>query len=171
MYLQDAVTMPAQLFAAQHQAAPEFDTTTEYLAFRLGTQEYGVDIMKVQEIRNYENPVRMAGATASTPGLLSLRGEIITVLDLRARFGLPCSIDENTVTIVLNLSCGTVGLIVDAVSDVVEFELEQIHPVHISTDTPNARLFQGLGCTGEHGERTLILMNFNNLPACVATHQ
>jgi purine-binding chemotaxis protein CheW len=77
MFPEDAVTMPAALHAT-HQAAPELDTTTEYLAFRLGTQEYGVDIMKVQEIRNYEAPVRMSGATASTPGLLSLRGEIIT---------------------------------------------------------------------------------------------
>ena len=70
----------------------------EYLTFRLGDEEYGIDILKVQEIRGYENPTRIANAPHFLKGVVNLRGTIVPIVDLRMRFG--CSSSEyNTFTV------------------------------------------------------------------------
>lgn len=91
----------------------------EYLTFRLGEEEYGIDILKVQEIRGYEQPTRIANAPEFIKGVVNLRGTIVPIVDMRLRFN--CSeVEYNafTVVIILNLRNRVVGIVVDSVSDV-----------------------------------------------------
>jgi len=60
----------------------------EYLTFRLGEEEYGIDILKVQEIRGYEQPTRIANAPSFIKGVVNLRGVIVPIVDMRLKFGL-----------------------------------------------------------------------------------
>ena len=88
----------------------------EYLSFKLGQEEYGIDILKVQEIRGYENPTRIANAPHFIKGVVNLRGVIVPIIDMRLRFGLPeAQYNSFTVVIILNIAHRTVGMVVDSV--------------------------------------------------------
>lgn len=100
-----------------------------YLTFRLGAEEYGVNILCVQEIRSYEKPTRIPGAPTHMLGVINLRGTIVPVVDMRLKMG--CERIEYsglTVVVVLKVAGRVVGLVVDAVSDVQEIERGTIHP-------------------------------------------
>ena len=128
-----------------HQAAPQASagalsappgasaagtSLREFLAFKLGAEEYGIDILRVQEIRSYEPPTRIANAPAFLKGVVNLRGVIVPIIDLRLKFGLlPASYDNFTVVIVLNIGARVVGMVVDAVSDVIALTADQLRPV------------------------------------------
>ena len=137
----------------------------EYLSFKLGAEEYGIDILKVQEIRGYENPTRIANAPAFIKGVVNLRGVIVPIVDMRVRFGLE-SVDYNafTVTIVLSILGRTVGMVVDSVSDVLELQPGQIKPAPEFNGAIEASYITGLGTvkTGDT-ERMLILMDIERL--------
>ena len=163
MDIHTQVTQPASLYAALHGTGVVSEGN-EYLAFRLGGQEYAVDISDVQEIRNYERPTRMLGAASYVPGVLSLHGVIVPIIDMRMRLNLPANLDHSTVIIVMGLDCGTVGVVVDSVSDVVHLDSQDIQYLPRLNDSTQNRLFQGLGtCDCAGVERTLILMDFHNL--------
>lgn len=101
--------------------------TGEYLSFQLGGEQYGIDILKVQEIRGYETPTRIANAPAYILGVLNLRGTIVPIVDLRIKLGICApAYDHQTVTIVLNVAGNVVGMVVDAVQDVVALKAEEI---------------------------------------------
>lgn len=107
--------------------APSGTLSGEYLTFRLGSEEYAMSILRVQEIRSYEPPTRVAGAPRDVRGVLNLRGTIVPVVDLRLRMGCDQStMDASTVIIVLALAQRVVGAVVDAVSDVVRLGQEHI---------------------------------------------
>jgi purine-binding chemotaxis protein CheW len=102
---------------------------TEVLVFTLGSQDYGLDILKVQEIRGYEPVTRMLGAPDYIKGVINLRGTIVPIVDLRLRMSLErAAYDERTVVIILNLGERVVGMVVDSVSDVMTLHADQIHP-------------------------------------------
>jgi purine-binding chemotaxis protein CheW len=103
--------------------------THEYLAFRLGAEEYGIDILKVQEIRGYDQVTRIANAPEFIKGVINLRGTIVPIIDLRIKFALG-NIEYNifTVVIILNVADRVVGIVVDSVSDVISLPPEQIRP-------------------------------------------
>ena len=104
--------------------------TREYLSFKLGAEEYGIDILKVQEIRGYEPPTRIANAPEFIKGVVNLRGVIVPIVDMRVRFGLDeVKYDSFTVVIILNIAGRTIGMVVDSVSDVVELAHDQIRPL------------------------------------------
>lgn len=91
--------------------------TQEYLTFRLGAESYGIEILKVKEIRGYETPTSIANAPAFIKGVINLRGVIVPILDLRVKFRLPdTKYDEFTVVIILNVASRVVGVVVDSVS-------------------------------------------------------
>ena len=97
------------------------------LTFRLGSEEYGIDILRVQEIRGYEAPTRVAHSPAFVKGVVNLRGVIVPIVDLRLRFGMhDATYDALTVVIVLNVAHRVVGIVVDSVSDVVELGAEHV---------------------------------------------
>src|ERR1044071_3409047 len=112
---------------ARAAAAAAAATHGEYLTFRLGGEEYGIDILRVQEIRSYEQPTRIANAPAFLKGVVNLRGVIVPIVDLRLKLGCECAeYNHFTVVIVLNVRGRVVGAVVDSVSDVLELNGEQI---------------------------------------------
>ena len=95
------------------------EATREVLVFVLGKEEYGVDVLKVQEIRGYEKVTPMPGAPAYLKGVVNLRGIIVPVIDLRVKFGMAePTYDSVTVVIILRIAGRVIGIVVDAVSDV-----------------------------------------------------
>lgn len=107
------------------------DATTvrdEFLSFRLGAEEYAIDILQVREIRACETVTRLANAPAFVKGVISLRGEIVPIVDLRVKFGHAAAFGAGTVTIILNIEHRLLGIVVDAVSDVVGLLPGQVRP-------------------------------------------
>jgi purine-binding chemotaxis protein CheW len=147
---------------ARHEAARAAAAAGgEFLTFRLGAEEYGIDILKVQEIRSYEPPTRIANAPAFIKGVVNLRGVIVPIVDLRVKLGCD-SVEYNsfTVVIVLNVKGRVVGAVVDSVSDVLELGGDTIKPVpemHTAVDTG---FITGIGSINE---RMLILMDIEAL--------
>jgi len=96
------------------------EATREVLVFVLGKEEYGVDILKVQEIRGYEKVTPIPAAPAYLKGVVNLRGIIVPVIDMRIKFGMAePKYDSFTVVIILRVSGRVIGIVVDGVSDVV----------------------------------------------------
>jgi purine-binding chemotaxis protein CheW len=95
--------------------------TREVLVFVLGKEEYGVDILKVQEIRSYEKVTTLPAAPDYLKGIMNLRGIIVPVIDLRVKFGLPDpAYDAFTVVVILRIAARVIGMVVDGVSDVIQ---------------------------------------------------
>lgn len=133
----------------------------EFLAFKLGAEEYGIDIQRVQEIRSFEPPTRIADARAHVLGVLNLRGVIVPVVDLRVRFGVtPHAYDSVTAIIVLNLGSRVIGAVVDAVSDVIRLGGEQLRPMpEFNAGVAGDHLI----AIGSLGTRMLILIDIDKL--------
>jgi len=139
--------------------------TREYLSFKLGAEEYGIDILKVQEIRGYEPPTRIANAPEFIKGVVNLRGVIVPIVDMRVRFGLQeVKYDNFTVVIILNIAGRTIGMVVDSVSDVLELDAGTIRPAPEFSGAIDATYITGLGTvtTGDT-MRMLILMDIESL--------
>ena len=103
------------------------ENTREMLVFRLGSEEYGVDILKVQEIRGYEKVTPIPRSPDYLKGVVNLRGNIVPVIDLRVKFGMSNpAYDSFTVVIVLRIAGRIIGAVVDAVSDVVRFAENEV---------------------------------------------
>ena len=133
----------------------------EFLTFRLGAEEYGIDILRVQEIRSYEEPTRIANAPSFIKGVVNLRGVIVPVVDLRIK--LNCDkVEYNgfTVVIVLNVHGRVVGAVVDSVSDVLALGQELIKPAPDMNTTVDTSFITGIASVGE---RMLILMDIEAL--------
>lgn len=153
-----------QSLAQQHQSRSANATlagSSEFLTFRLGAEEYGIDILRVQEIRSYEEPTRIANAPSFIKGVVNLRGVIVPVVDLRIK--LNCEkVEYNsfTVVIVLNVRGRVVGAVVDSVSDVLELSQELIKPAPEMNTTVDTGFITGIASVGE---RMLILMDIEAL--------
>lgn len=133
----------------------------EYLTFRLDQEEYGIDILKVQEIRGYEPPTRVANAPSFIKGVVNLRGTIVPIVDMRLKFN--CSkaeYDSFTVVIILNLGNRIVGIVVDSVSDVMELPPESLKAAPELDSVIDSGSVLGLGSLGD---RMLILLDIERL--------
>ena len=108
----------------QDKTAQGVDAPREFLTFCIGAEEYGIDILRVQEIRSYEAPTCITGAPRFVTGVTNLRGVIVPVVDLRLRLQADTRHDASTVIVVLNVHGRVVGVVVDSVSDVVEFNAD-----------------------------------------------
>ena len=157
----------AQRQSAHAGAAPSKQRVAsgEFLTFRLGAEEYGIDILRVQEIRSYEPPTRIANAPAFIKGVVNLRGVIVPIIDLRLK--LNCETHEYndfTVVIVLNVRGRVVGAVVDSVSDVLELTREQIKPAPELAASVDSGFITGIGSLKSGDvERMLILMDIEGL--------
>ena len=100
----------------------------EFLSFRLGAEEYAIDILQVREIRAHERATPMPNSPDFVKGVINLRGAIVPIVDLRSKFGFPDETGTSTVTIILSIAERAVGVVVDAVSDVVALAREQVKP-------------------------------------------
>ena len=135
----------------------------EYLTFRLDQDEFGIDILKVQEIRGYEPPTRIANAPSFIKGVVNLRGTIVPIVDMRLKFN--CSkadYDSFTVVIVLNLRSRIVGIVVDSVSDVMELPADSLKAAPDIDSVIDSDSVLGLGSIGD---RMLILLDIEKLMA------
>jgi len=145
---------------AQKTAAQDL-AISEFLAFKLGNEEYGIDILRVQEIRSFERPTRMANAPEHILGVVNLRGVIVPVVDMRIKFQLsPINYDSFTVVIVLNIGTRVVGMVVDGVSDVITLTPEQLRPV---PELSSAIGSDHLLAIGSLEDRMLILIDIEKL--------
>ncbi|PHM73743.1 chemotaxis protein CheW [Xenorhabdus kozodoii] len=133
----------------------------EYLVFTLGDEEYGIEILKVQEIRGYDQVTRIANTPAFIKGITNLRGVIVPIIDLRIKFSQEdVTYNDNTVVIVLNLLNRVVGIVVDGVSDVLSLKENQICPAPEFAVTLSTEYLTGLGSIDE---RMLILVDIEKL--------
>lgn len=133
----------------------------EYLTFRLGREEYGIDILKVQEIRGYEPPTRIANAPSFIKGVVNLRGTIVPIVDMRLKFNCASAqYDSFTVVIILNLRQRIVGIVVDSVSDVMELAQENLRAAPEVESVIDNDSVIGLGSLGD---RMLILLDIERL--------
>ena len=133
----------------------------EFLAFTMGQEEYGLDILKVQEIRGYEAVTTLANAPDFFKGVVNLRGVIVPVIDMRIRFNLGTpTYDQFTIVIVLNINGTVMGMVVDSVSDVTTLAPEQIRAAPQLGSAIDADYLIGLGTIDE---RMLILMDIDKL--------
>jgi purine-binding chemotaxis protein CheW len=137
----------------------------EFLSFSMGDEEYGIDILKVQEIRGYEQPTRMVGTPAYVKGVCNLRGIIVPIIDLRMKFGLPSvSYDALTITVILNVADRVVGVVVDSVSDVVELGPADIKPAPGFSGAISSACVTGIGSLRQNdADRMLILLDIDSL--------
>lgn len=133
----------------------------EFLTFRLGAEEYGIDILKAQEIRGWETPTAIANTPPFIKGVINLRGTIVPIVDMRIKFGLgEPKYDAFTVVIILSVARRVLGIVVDAVSDVITLGTEQIRPAPEFGGQLDTRFITGLGTVGE---RMLILVDIERL--------
>lgn len=133
----------------------------EFLVFKLGHEEYGIEILKVQEIRGYDRVTRIANTPDFIKGVTNLRGVIVPIVDLRVKFSLrEVEYDDKTVVIVLNIGQSVVGIVVDGVSDVLALNVDQIKPSPEFTVTLSTEYLLGLGAIEE---RMLILVDIEKL--------
>jgi purine-binding chemotaxis protein CheW len=137
------------------------DQSREYLTFRLNQEEYGIDILKVQEIRGYEQPTRVAEAPHFIKGVVNLRGTIVPIVDMRLKFNCPkADYDEFTVVIILSLVDRVVGIVVDSVSDVMELPPEALKSAPDVESVIGSEAVTGLGSLGD---RMMILLDIERL--------
>ncbi len=131
------------------QGTPEDEDSgvvQEFLTFKLGDEEYAIDILKVQEIRGYDAVTAIANAPKFIKGVINLRGTIVPIVDLRIKFGVGVvEYTPFTVVIILNLGERVVGIVVDSVSDVIALNNETIRPAPNFSSQVGADFILGLG--------------------------
>ena len=153
---------PVRDGAAAAGVAGGVQSSNEYLTFTLGKEEYGIEILKVQEIRGYEAVTRIANAPEFIKGVVNLRGIIVPIVDMRIKFKLgDAEYNQFTVVIILNVAERVVGMVVDSVSDVIQLTAGQIRPVpDFSSSTFDTKYITGLGTIDQ---RMLILVDIEKL--------
>ncbi|MFA6922185.1 MAG: chemotaxis protein CheW [Gallionella sp.] len=133
----------------------------ELLTFKLGHEEYGMDILKVQEIRGYDAVTTIANAPDFIKGVINLRGIIVPIVDMRIKFGLGnVTYNELTVVIIINILDRVVGIVVDGVSDVIALTPDQIKPAPEFGGALDTQYITGLGTVDE---RMIIGMDIEKL--------
>ena len=131
------------------------------MSFRIGAEEYGINILQVREIRSYEAPTRIADAPRFVKGVLNLRGIIMPVVDLRS--ALDCDragVDASTVLIVVNVGLRLVGLVVDAVSDVLDLPAAAVRAAPLMASRLESSFINGIASVQD---RMLILIDIEVL--------
>ncbi len=135
--------------------------TATVLAFVLGEKEYALDFSKVLETRRYESVSKLANMPAFIKGVIKLHDNIVPIVDLRARFGVgQVECDESTDMVILNLDSRMVGIVVDAISDVLVTKCTRINKVPMRISDIDAQFLQGLVSTDE---RMLVLLDIEKL--------
>ena len=133
----------------------------EYLTFTLASETYGIDILKVQEIRGYDSITRIANTPEFIKGVINLRGVIVPIVDLRIKFRVgEATYNEFTVVIIMNVLEKTLGMVVDGVSDVVALSPEQIKAAPEMVSAMDTDYITGLGTLND---QMLILVDIEKL--------
>ncbi len=141
---------------------PGFDAgANQFLSFTLGEEQYGVEILKVQEIRGYSTITPIPNTPPWIKGMMNLRGTVVPVVDLRLRFSMPAGeYNKFTVIIVVSIGRRVVGVVVDAVSDVLDIPADQIRGVPDMGARVDTRFISGIASAGE---RLTVLLDIERL--------
>jgi len=143
--------------ATQHATAD----TRQFLTFALGQEEYGVEILKIQEIKGYHSVTPLPNAPSYVKGVLNLRGTIVPIVDLRKKFNLPeVDYTQFTVIVVVQVGGRTHGFIVDAVSDVLTVLGDAIQPTPDGRGQLDTSCLNGLA---QAGEKLVILLDIDKV--------
>lgn len=137
----------------------------QYLTFELAGQYYGVEILRVQEIKGWEPPTRLPHSPDYVQGVINLRGAVVPIIDLRRRFGLAVAEQGRTTVVIVVRVPGThgeltAGLVVDAVCEVCAISPEQLRPPPQVIESVDVRFVLGLAMVGE---RMLVLLDVPHL--------
>ncbi len=144
----------------QESAATGGDSR-EYLTFTLGSEEYGIDILNVQEIRGYDAVTKIANSPAFIKGVINMRGIIVPIIDMRIKFNLgDVEYNQFTVVIILNISGRVIGMVVDGVSDVIAVKDELVRPAPEFGAVLDTEYINGLATIDE---RMVIMVDIEKL--------
>jgi purine-binding chemotaxis protein CheW len=150
-----------ETLARQTGAGTSRATAGQYLSFVLGEEEYGIEILRVQEIKGYTTVTPIPNTPPHIKGVINLRGAVVPVVDLRTKFAMPAVEYTKFTVIVLVAAAGkTIGLVVDAVSDVLNLTDSSIQPPPELGASVDTRFLQGMGTTGE---RLVALLDMDQL--------
>ena len=135
----------------------------QYLSFALGAEEYGLEILRVQEIKGYLGITPIPNSPPHVRGVMNLRGTVIPVVDLRRKFGMePQEYTRFTVIIVVTTAARTIGLVVDAVSDVLDVRADQVRPAPELGAQVDTRFIAGMV---SNGDQLVVLLDVDRLLA------
>lgn len=124
--------------------------SNQFLTFTLQDEEYGIEILKVQEIKGFSKITPIPNAPHYVKGVMNLRGTVVPIIDLRTRFSMAeKECDQFTVIIVVNLGAKVVGLVVDTVSDVLDIPRAQVEPTPELTGGVDTSCITGMGKVDE----------------------
>ena len=141
--------------------APDNDQVLQWVTYRLGDETYGINVMQVQEVLRYTEIAPVPGAPDYVLGIINLRGNVVTVIDTRARFGLmPTDITDNTLIVIIESDEQVVGILVDSVAEVVYLKSSEIDSAPNVGTEESAKFIQGV--SNRDGE-LLILVDLNKL--------
>lgn len=137
------------------------DPVLQWVTFRLAGETYGVNVMQVQEVLRYSEIAPVPGASSYVIGIINLRGNVVTVIDTRHRFGLePGELTDNTRIVIIEAEKHVVGILVDSVAEVVYLRQSEIETApNVGTDE-SAKFIQGV-C--HKNDELLILIELNKL--------
>jgi purine-binding chemotaxis protein CheW len=157
----DTMQTPPTFSQQAARVTPSGADSGQYLTLRLGSEDYAINILRVQEIRSYEEPTRMVNSPNFIKGVVNLRGVIVPIVDLRLKLNIAkVEYDEFTVVIILSVAGTVMGAVVDGVSDVVTLKAEDIKPAPQFESAIDARFILGLA---HADERMLIVMDMETL--------
>lgn len=141
--------------------------TAHVVCFRLGDEEYGIDIARVQEINRMIGVTRVPHAPEFMKGVINLRGQLVPIVDLRVRFGMPPSEPtKSTRIVVTEVGRGRVGLVVDGVSEVLKIPVEHIEPAPAMMSEVESAYIRGVG---KYADRLIVLLELGAIVAAAGT--
>lgn len=141
--------------------AEDTDTMLQWVTFRLENETYGINVMQVQEVLRYTEIAPVPGAPPYVLGIINLRGNVVTVIDTRHRFGLPqTDITDNTRVVIIEADNHVVGILVDAVAEVVYLRRSEIELAPNVSNDESSKFIQGV-C--HKNNELLILVDLDKL--------
>ncbi len=142
-------------------AADANDEVVQWVTFRLEGETYGINVMQVQEVLRYTEIAPVPGAPDYVLGIINLRGNVVTVIDTRTRFGLPPNeITDNTRIVIIEADKQVIGILVDSVAEVVYLRSSEIDSAPNIGTEESAKFIQGVS---NHDDELLILVDLNKL--------
>ncbi len=133
----------------------------QWVTFKLDEETYGINVMQVQEVLRYSEIAPVPGAPSYVLGIINLRGNVVTVIDTRARFGLaPSTVTDNSRIVIIEAEKQVIGILVDSVAEVVYLKTSEIDSTPNVGTEESARFIQGV--SNREGE-LLILVDLNKL--------
>lgn len=137
------------------------DQVLQYVTFKLDHETYGINVMQIQEVLRYSEIAAVPGAPDYVLGIINLRGNVVTVIDTRRRFGLPeAEVTDQTRIVVIEVDSQVVGVLVDSVAEVVHLRQSEIETAPNVGNDESAKFIQGV--CNKNGE-LIILVEFEKM--------